>query len=112
MKNAHRKSETSLNIALRVGWKCKIDTDGFTEIWTDPKDNRYRWLVNTKSYPFPNYCECLNAMHDAVMTLSTQEKRVFESKLQSVAFETHLMPCELEARHHAEAFLRVFTTSE
>ena len=56
----------------------------------------------------PDYLNDLNEIHTEIMLLPTNLRDKFETELQKVAFRLHRRICELDAKHHVEAFLRVF----
>jgi hypothetical protein len=58
---------------------------------------------------FPNYAECLNAMHEAEKTLNPIKAAEYARMLTSIAWQSEqpvFAPMTATARQRAEAFLR------
>jgi hypothetical protein len=59
--------------------------------------------------PFPNYCNDLNAMHEAEKALNPMKASEYARMLTSIAWESEqpvFAPMTATARQRAEAFLR------
>ena len=66
------------------------------------------WIIpeNPPTGYFPNYCNCLNAMHEAEKTLKLGLRNTYDAELGLIAKRDHCFIWETTARQKAEAFLR------
>lgn len=87
-------------IAEACGWKWVRSYQ-----WTDPNE------LNAFTWDIPDYCNDLNAMHEAEKTLKIAYCKEYKDYLYDAALELEKktgrwMPYSLPARQRAEAFLR------
>jgi hypothetical protein len=80
------EEEQRIAIAKACGWKMYEPTDQNVaggrakyKHWIDPDDYFGKW--DSLPYP-PDYLNNLNAMHDAVMSLSEEQRSKFRKELQ------------------------------
>ena len=117
--------EMRIEIAKFRGWRRStygkegnLAVGGFP-VWVDPEGNMFDDYSDSGSYPFPNYPEDLNAMHECVQILEPiiHRKKYPEILKKIVAkkegFITNDLPLpdwhliNANAIQRAEAFLRV-----
>jgi hypothetical protein len=102
--------EINIAIAEVCGW-TSIRYNSIHGKWmgTQPQEDR-------DAYHLPNYCNDLNAMHEAEATLDFEQAELFEDELCDVTFKNNdglenPLPCRFSvchatARQRAEAFIR------
>jgi hypothetical protein len=105
-------------IAMLRGWKFVEDDPNYEPYWEDPKGTKI--AVNFIEHRVPNCAGCLNAMHEAIETISVGEKSTYIIHLMDICRE-HPIGCvpdwtrdkqslarlvQATARQRAEAFLR------
>lgn len=106
-------SPEQINIAIAevCGWKAtEFYADGSPRIWTNSQGCCLHWENH-------NYCDDLNAMHDAEKTLDVEEKKgAYQENLHAVSIsslegltigDAWYLQIHATARQRAEAFLRV-----
>jgi hypothetical protein len=106
-------TDEQINIAIAEACGYKNVTIGVTE-------GTIRVVVGYKHHTFdeeiPDYCNDLNAMHEAEATLDFEQAELFEDELCDVTFKNNKrlenpLPCRFSvchatARQRAEAFIR------
>jgi len=98
--------QINIAIAEACGWEPRKDTDGNIIAWQSP--GAYRAFSPDD---LPDYCNDLNAMRDAWLSLSEEDKFVFDKELQRIilkAKDGQYWLTNATALQRAEAFLRVF----
>jgi len=98
---------------MRGVWEKKITSCGCDGQWDyfNPQGNR-----------LPDYCNDLNAMHEAEKTLDFEQAELFEDELCDVTFKNNkrlenpppwrFSVCHATARQRAEAFLKTINKWE
>lgn len=92
-------------IAEACGWKMVVDNPDYEPYWECPKTGRMVAAASSK-FPSYNYCNDLNAMHEAEKILITDAN--FETYYLSLYDTTYstIWPVCATARQRAEALLR------
>ena len=110
-------SQINIAIAEACGWTLVKDDPNFHEYWEHPKDGRKIGVAANPS-PFPDYCNDLNAMHEAEHRLCKLEFgwRTYADALEDVVGVNgwwaimgeadKRLVLHATARQRAEAFLR------
>lgn len=101
-------TDTEINIAIAeaCGWALVKDDPDFYEYWEHPKDGR-KIGVAANSSPFPDYCNDLNAIHEAEKVLNDVSYDSYWSNLVFVCIQSNMERLNsATARQRAEAFLR------
>lgn len=93
--------EINEEIAEACGWKIP---DGFVNYVIDPSGKTRFFHPMMEPAPLPDYCNDLNAMHEAENTLSFKTK--IDEYYIHLCSTSGAMPCYATARQRAEAFLR------
>jgi hypothetical protein len=80
--------------------------------WTPPRDSKQfaeNWGKLELDYP-PDYCNDLNAMHEAEKMLTAEQARSYDKELQKIGFRNRLAGAfwlwHFSAAWKAEAFLK------
>lgn len=110
--------EINIAIAKACGWRFVPEHDrmtpqghevaGYPQRWIGPDNMEY-----FEDIPYPDYCNDLNAMHEAWQTLTEPEHHKWTIILQGIVQrDGHITgPCRsvsnATARQRADAFLRV-----
>jgi hypothetical protein len=102
-------SDVQINIAIaeacgmRGVWEKKITSCGCDGQWDyfNPQGNR-----------LPDYCNDLNAMHEAVRILKSRERITYTDLLHEIAGYHSYDVSEATARQRAEAFLKTINKWE
>ena len=94
-------SDQEINIAIAeaCGWKF----DDSMEMWLSPND------IHFFPWQLPDYCNDLNAMHEAEGTLTKQQQEEYDYQLSEITAPITGERWSLlhaNARQRAEAFLR------
>jgi hypothetical protein len=101
-------TDEQINIAIAeaCGWK-------YVNNETHAPDGSFWW---SKELEIPDYCNDLNAMHEAEATLDFEQAELFEDELSDVTFKNNdglenPLPCRFSvchatSRQRAEAFLK------
>ena len=102
--------QINIAIAEACGWEPRKDTDGNIIAWQSP--GAYRAFSPDD---LPDYCNDLNAMHEAEETLDLQKAGVFAEQLRVTVYRTTRLPhvdsgsfahVHATASQRAEAFLK------
>jgi hypothetical protein len=102
--------QINIAIAEACGWKLVKDDPNHEPYMKDPIG--YKIAINSLQHRLPNYCNNLNAIHDAVMTLPEKKRILYGMYLASTCGHMTKKTVGLwhistaTARHHAEAFLK------
>ena len=109
------KNKQKIAIAEHCGWKY-LPKDSYGIQWvTPPKGTQPKKYV--PSAPFapsdvPDYCNDLNAMHEAIMTLSNRQLDDLHTWISDTMTGTDKYMWLLTPQQYAEAFLRTIGVKE
>ena len=96
--------EINAAIAEACGIKITGIEDGVAYMHR-PYDH-FKGGLQASNKPIPNYCNDLNAMHEAIKTLSYPDLITWHTNNRDVAFKSKTSPDLTTARQRAESFLK------
>jgi hypothetical protein len=91
-------TDEQINIAIAKACGWKINAKAFL---AKPLDKEWQYLDT-----IPDYCNDLNAMHEAVRILESRERITYSDLLHQIAGYHSYDVSEATARQRAEAFLK------
>lgn len=100
--------QINVAIAQECGWKHPLHPDAMAQKqgWSMPEvwwlDSKGKMQIKSS---IPNYCGCLNAMHEAEKVLTDDQREVFYPRNLG-AWQSPFNVIYATARQRAEAFLR------
>jgi hypothetical protein len=109
---AFKEDEKGGRVCFHADTKCEV------EKWIDslPEGSWAKDYIPKAFYRYPDYCNDLNAMHEAEKTLDFEQAELFEDELCDVTFKNNkrlenpppwrFSVCHATARQRAEAFIR------
>jgi hypothetical protein len=98
------KEQQRIAIAEACGWKLVTDNPEYEPYWEDPKGNMV--AVNNGVHRFPDYLNDLNAMHEAIMSLTLEEQCNMTEILRKDVIKFTAPTITATAAQRAEAFLK------
>lgn len=106
-----KMTDEQINIAIAkaCGWKhtneCPINGKQSVWFWLDPNGTKRYYDLDVPW--LPDFCNDLNAMHEAEKALKLGLRNTYDAELDLVSKRDYCFIWETTARQRAEAFLRV-----